>query len=291
MKWKKHTPKESQQAFDLQTRKSLGQHFLEDKNVIDNIVKAVKRLSDEAKSETCVEIGPGAGALTARLLEGGLKVVAVEKDERSISGLKIALGLRYENHLKLVHEDVLTFDPASVLQEAIKPVLVGNLPYYITSDIMLWYCNQFENFHSAVFMVQDEVADRIAAKTSTKAYGRLSVRMQLFFDVHKLFVVPPGAFNPPPKVNSAVIELRPKGFKFSSLDEDTAFSQFTAKLFAGRRKMLRRVLSDTVERLKHRGLDTAFWEVVQKHGFSPESRPDVLPPELVLAMHRLVYSK
>lgn len=283
--------RESQQAFHLQTRKSLGQHFLEDKAVIAAIADAAAECARVAMTKQCVEIGPGAGALTRALLQRELKVTALEKDDRAAGLLRTTLALEFAPRLAVKNADVLQTLIADELpsQELGKAVLVGNLPYYITSDILLWYATQYESVSAAIFMVQDEVADRLAAKAGTKAYGRLSVRMQLFFKVTKLFVVPPDAFNPPPQVNSAVVRLEPSGFRFATAAEDDFFSQFTAKLFAGRRKMLRRVLSDTVEQLKHKGKDEEFWRVAESVDVHSDTRPDAIPPSAILTLYRFIF--
>lgn len=287
---KKYAKREvSQQAFQLQTKKSLGQHFLEDKTVIECIANAASEAAKAADTINCVEIGPGAGAITKPLLRSGLNVIAIETDERAASLQRVVLGMEFPNTLHVVEQDVLHTLPEDVLSEqnvTDKPVLVGNLPYYITSDILMWFAMHREKFACAIFMVQDEVAERLVSKERSKEYGRLSVRMQLLFKMEKLFKVPPEAFRPPPQVNSAVVKCTPTDFQFDSLEEDVSFGQLTAKLFAGRRKMLRRVMADTVEQLKHRNKDEEFWQEMEKLNIKSDTRPDAIPPHAILGMHR-----
>lgn len=269
-------------AFDLKTKKSLGQHFLVDGNIIGKIASAALEVSPEKE---CIEIGPGAGAVTKALLERGIKVTAIEKDSRAIEGLSRTLASEFQNQFAVIETDVLKWTPSFDG----KLPCVGNLPYYITSDIFLWFNRHQDKFTSGIFMIQDEVADRLVAKTGTKAYGRLSVRIQLFYDVKKLFVVSPGCFKPPPKVYSAVVRLDPKGFAFASEEEDEFFSRLTAKLFSARRKMLRRVLAEDFKEKSNNLDESALWQVMSEHGVMPETRPDAIAPSAILALHRFLW--
>jgi 16S rRNA (adenine1518-N6/adenine1519-N6)-dimethyltransferase len=274
--------------FDLAPNKRLGQHFLRDESVLDGIVAAANAIVAEKNlPKSCVEIGPGEGVLTRKLLQNGWRVHALEKDSRSVQGLRTTLATEFGEKLEITETDILEWDPS---RAAPCSVCIGNLPYYITSDILLWYAHYSVNYAGSVFMVQKEVADRIPAPPATKDYGRLSVRLQLMFHCRRLFVVPAAAFFPPPKVDSAVIVMQPTGFRFSSSVEDRAFDRFTATLFSARRKMLRRALASTLESFS-RGrpqVEESFWTEAKKHAVFPETRPDAIPPQAIFALHNLL---
>jgi 16S rRNA (adenine1518-N6/adenine1519-N6)-dimethyltransferase len=270
-------------AFDLNTQKSLGQHFLADTGVIADIEYAAASSLPVGSAKRCLEIGPGSGALTKQLLAKKWDVLALEKDERAVEGLASTLALEFPETFQVRHQDILKYSETPDT----RPLCVGNLPYYITSDILFWFCERAEHFGAAVFMIQDEVADRLNAKPGTKAYGRLTVRMQLACDVEKLFTVPAKAFIPPPKVNSAVIRLTPKKFGFENAAHEKHFSAFTATLFSARRKMLRRALANELGLFEQRTGQSAdlFWQEAAKNNVRPETRPDAIAPEAIWALH------
>jgi 16S rRNA (adenine1518-N6/adenine1519-N6)-dimethyltransferase len=186
-------------------KKSFGQHFLHEKRYIERIVGAIA-----PRPEDCVvEIGPGEGALTLPLLAAAGRLTAIELDTDLIPGLSArasAVGA-----FEVIHADVLGVDFTALAAKlgAARLRLAGNLPYYISSPI-LFHCVEhagaIEDMH---FMLQKEVVERMAAEPGSKVYGRLSVMLQLACRVEPLFEVPPGAFRPPPKVDSAVVRLRP----------------------------------------------------------------------------------
>lgn len=277
-------------AFDMQTRKSLGQHFLVDAGVVAHIASEVQSAA-KASEGYVVEIGPGSGALTKPLLELGLNIIAIETDKRAIDGLNATLGQSYPDNFQVIDSDILKWDAKSRLQAEVKPVCFGNLPYYITSDILLWFAKNIGVFNCGIFMMQLEVAERLAAKHRSKEYGRLSVRMQLFFEVEKLFDIPAHAFRPPPKVTSAIVRFKPKNFSFSSPKEDSYFTSFTARLFSARRKMLRSILGFEINVLTRDGKVESFWKEMKPYGIEPETRPDAINPEGILALHRYIWSK
>lgn len=274
--------------FDLRPNKNLGQHFLRDEGVLNAIVQAANQIVLANKlPKTCIEIGPGEGVLTKKLLLDGWEVLALEKDARSVQGLRATLANQHPGALTVVETDVLKWDPASAPAVSL---CIGNIPYYITSDILLWFAKNSQKYAGGVFMVQKEVADRIPSPPGSKDYGRLSVRMQLMFSCRRLFVVPASAFMPPPKVDSAVIEMLPTGFRFGGESEDRIFDSFTATLFSARRKMLRRVLASTLESLFREKPDKVelFWNEALKLGVFPETRPDAISPQAILALHELL---
>lgn len=195
------------------SKPKLGQHFLQSEEYAHRIVEA---LGDVSQS-TVLEVGPGRGILTAMLAQRARRLIAVELDRVLAAQLRLKFGM-YRN-VEVIEADVLAIDIDSLFgpkpglgrpgielkPEAVK--VVGNLPYYITSDILLRLFQFSKYFDSIVVMVQREVADRIAAEPGGRDYGVLSATTQLHARVEKLFTVPPGAFSPPPKVFSAVLRL------------------------------------------------------------------------------------
>jgi 16S rRNA (adenine1518-N6/adenine1519-N6)-dimethyltransferase len=191
----------------------LGQHFLEDQSVAPRIVEVLGDISES----TVLEIGPGRGALTSVLVHKARRVIAVETDRVLAAQLRMHFSLT--PNIEIIEGDILAIDldtlfgpkPGSTRpgmeQEPERVRVVGNLPYFITSDILLRLFEYRKYFETIVLMVQKEVADRLAARPGTKEYGLLSATAQLYARVEKLFNVPPGAFSPPPKVHSAVVRL------------------------------------------------------------------------------------
>jgi 16S rRNA (adenine1518-N6/adenine1519-N6)-dimethyltransferase len=278
------------QAFHLHAKKSLGQNFLNDQNIIEKIATSINSLFPNDKQKYLHEIGPGSGSLTQPLLNKGIKILALEKDQRAVDGLNETLVKSNENKIQIIQTDILKWSPESdeQISQLNKCICVGNLPYYISSDILFWFCKFKEYYTNGIFMLQNEVADRLNAKPGTKDYGRLTVRIQLFFDVQKLFEVPSHCFVPRPKVDSAIVQLTPKPFSFQSPEEDNAFSRFTTVLFSARRKMLRRALAAQLGDLEKReqGKTESFWKLAHSLGVTEQSRPDTLSPQVVLAFHK-----
>jgi 16S rRNA (adenine1518-N6/adenine1519-N6)-dimethyltransferase len=191
----------------------LGQHFL---NAEDYAARVVDALGDITQS-TVLEIGPGRGILTSLLAKQARRLIAVELDRVLAAQLRLKFGMA--RNVEIIEADVLSIDFDSLfgpkpglgrpgIELKPEPVkVVGNLPYYITSDILLRLFEFSKYFESIVIMVQREVADRIAAKPGGREYGMLSATAQLYGRVEKLFSLPPGAFTPPPKVHSAVLRI------------------------------------------------------------------------------------
>jgi 16S rRNA (adenine1518-N6/adenine1519-N6)-dimethyltransferase len=191
----------------------LGQHFLRDEAAAQKIVEALGDVSQK----TVLEIGPGTGALTRRLVARARRVIAIEFDKVLAAQLRMRFALA--TNIEIIEGDVLAIDFDTIfgpkpgnsrpgLEYSPEPAkVVGNLPYYITSDILLRLFEYRRYFDTLILMVQREVADRIAAKPGTRDYGLLSATAQLYTKVERLFTLPPGAFNPPPKVHSTVLRL------------------------------------------------------------------------------------
>lgn len=278
------------QVFHLHAKKSLGQNFLNDQSIIEKIATTINLLFLNDKQKYLHEIGPGSGSLTQPLLNKEIKILALEKDQRAVDGLNETLVKNHEEKIRVIQTDILKWSPESdgLVSKINKCVCVGNLPYYISSDILFWFCKYKDYYTHGIFMLQNEVADRLNARPGTKDYGRLTVRVQLFFEVQKLFKVPAHCFVPKPKVDSAIVQLIPKDFSFQSQEEDRAFSNFTTVLFGARRKMLRRALAAQLGELekKEQGKAERFWKLANSFGITEESRPDTLSPEVVLAFHK-----
>lgn len=229
----------------------LGQHFLSDRAILARIVDAL----DPAPGETVLEIGPGAGTLTDELLARGLRVVAIEKDRQ------LAAELARDN-LTVIAGDALEVEWGRLGATKV----VGNIPYYITSPLLDKALTP-PLPQRVVFLVQQEVADRLAAKPGGKEYGALSIGVQAQCRVEKLFTVKPGAFRPPPKVHSAVVRLTPLAEPLVRPDEVRAFRVFVTACFSKRRKQLKNAVP---------GLTEADLEAL---GIDPTTRPERLPPE------------
>lgn len=213
-------------------KKSLGQHFLKDENICRKIVAALKEQLDETGIHQLLEVGPGAGALTKYLLElRNIDFKAVELDDEKVAYLdKNYPALKDQ----LIHKDFLELD-APFSNDFI---VIGNFPYNISSQILFKVLDWKQQVPATIGMFQKEVAVRVAAKPGKKDYGILSVLVQAFYDVTYLFDVPPGCFNPPPKVMSGVILLRRKSQLFDMRSEKIFFT-LVKTAFNQRRKMLR----------------------------------------------------
>jgi len=210
-------------------RKRFGQNFLHDKSVIDKLLAHLR----PSESDTLVEVGPGLGALTQPLLEQAGALTVIEIDRDLVSRLQ-ALG---QENLTIISADVLSINFASVASGKCLRI-VGNLPYNIGTPLLLRLLEQSDAVADIHVMLQKEVVDRLSAQVGSKAYGRLSVMMQSSFAITPLFTVPPGAFEPAPKVQSAVVRLVPLAHIPDKSQRDS-LENVTRLAFANRRKTLR----------------------------------------------------
>ncbi len=217
-------------------RKRFGQNFLHDVHWIGRIAKAVApRLGDNI-----IEIGPGQAALTRELIAGAGHVRAVEIDRDLAAWLKEQFS---PEQLTLIEADALTLDWKALAEQTGTLRIVGNLPYNISSPLLFSLMRAADHVRDQHFMLQREVVDRMVAAPGSKTYGRLSVMLQWRYHMTKLFDVPPGAFNPPPKVVSSVVRMTPKDpAQVPAVDADL-FSSVVANAFSQRRKTLRNALS------------------------------------------------
>jgi 16S rRNA (adenine1518-N6/adenine1519-N6)-dimethyltransferase len=252
-------------ASDLTAKKTLGQNFLLDLNLTRRIARAAGPL----EGATIVEVGPGPGGLTrALLLEGATKVIAIERDERCLPALQ-QIAAAYPGRLDIVAADARDIDYAS-LPLTPPACIVANLPYSVGTPLLVGWLKTEPWppwFDRLVLMFQREVADRIVAKLRTKDYGRLAVLSQWRTHPRILFTVPPSAFTPKPKVESAVVELVPKETPEPPCNV-TQLEKVTAAAFGQRRKMLRvslRQIAPNAEAL------------LERLGIDPKARAEELP--------------
>ena len=244
-------------ALDMRARKSLGQHFLVDESYLWMILQKMGLKS----SDRVFEIGPGSGQMTKCIAPQCSSVTAIEVDNDCVEYLQQQAELK---NCTFIHGDILRYDVAATQQDGAFDVWIGNLPYHISSSILMRTILFRSVFAKAYFMLQKEVVDRIVARPNTPSYGRLSVMMQAYFDVEKLFDVPPEAFLPPPKVYSSVVMLLPR-VDYRQKPRAVLFESVVKKAFLQRRRMLKSIFREDVT------VDT--W---QRLGLSGEERPEAL---------------
>lgn len=215
-------------------KKKWGQNFLVDNNLLEKIIKTIK----VNNQENVLEIGPGQGALSEKIVDVAKSLSMVEIDPDLIKVLQVHEKLL---NLDIINEDILKVDLKSLKINS--PVVVGNIPYNITSPIIFWLIDHFDHWDRAYLMVQKEVAHRLTAKIGTKDYSRVTVMTGLFFNINICFTISPNVFIPRPKVQSAFISIE-KRPDFSNQNVNIKkFSQVVRMAFNQRRKMLRNSLS------------------------------------------------
>jgi 16S rRNA (adenine1518-N6/adenine1519-N6)-dimethyltransferase len=230
-------------------RKRFGQHFLHERGIIQRIVAAF----DPKPSDHVVEIGPGEGVLTRELVGKVAKLDVVELDRDLIEHLRQSLPAAVTIH----NADALKFDFCSLAPSDSKLRIIGNLPYNISTPILFHLLDQAHCIGDMLFMLQKEVVDRMAAAPGGKDYGRLSVMLQWGAKVEKLFNVAPGAFRPPPKVDSSIVRLTPYEKPPVDVHDPQRFAQIVKAAFSQRRKVLRNTLKGLVapETMERLGID------------------------------------
>jgi len=245
-----HIPK----AHGHRARKRFGQNFLHDHHVIDKIVRAI----NPKHSDCLVEIGPGMGALTEPLLEACGKLDVVELDRDLIPILRTKFFNYPEFH---IHEgDALKFDFNQLLQPGQQLRIVGNLPYNISTPLIFHFLAHHKIVRDMHFMLQKEVVERLAAAPGSGDYGRLGIMAQYFCRVEPLFVVSPGSFSPPPKVDSAIVRLSPYDELPCPARDFRTLERVVREAFSMRRKTLRNTLKNLIsaEQLEALGIDTSL---------------------------------
>ncbi len=237
-------------------RKRFGQNFLHDSNVIERIISSIAA----TETQHLVEIGPGKGALTGHLVNSAGKLDVIELDRDLIPVLEEKFSAF--SNFTIYSSDALKFDFGSLLAKGSEKLrLVGNLPYNISTPLIFHLLDNVSIIEDMHFMLQKEVVERLTASPGTKAYGRLSILVQYLCHAEQLFIVPPGAFSPAPKIDSAIVQLTPRGpvnnihqLKNAELD-DLSFIAKTS--FAQRRKTLRNNLKKILspEQITQCGID------------------------------------
>ena len=218
--------------YNFKFSKSLGQNFLIDDSVLNDIVSG----ADVNEEDLVIEIGPGVGSLTAQLLKKAKKVVSIELDNDLIPILEAELG-QYEN-FSLIHKDALKVDFNEVIGDEKSVKLVANLPYYVTTPIIVNLLKKNYNFKSLTIMIQKEVAERIDAEPNCKEYGSLSLLVQYYCDTKIIRKVPPACFIPRPKVDSIVIRLERLEEPSVKVKNEKLFFEIVRHAFNMRRKTL-----------------------------------------------------
>jgi 16S rRNA (adenine1518-N6/adenine1519-N6)-dimethyltransferase len=256
-------------AHGLAAKKSLGQHFLLDLNITGRIARSAGDLTQG----TVIEIGPGPGGLTRALLDAGAAhVIGIERDDRAVA-VQHEIAAAYPGRLDVLAADALEVDVAALGTAPRR--IVANLPYNISTVLLLRWLRQAEAFESMTLMFQKEVVDRLAASPGSRDYGRLSVITQWRCAVKPLFSLPREAFTPPPKVASTVVKLTPYAQPRAEARMET-LERVTAAAFGQRRKMLRsslKALGDADMLLERAGIEpTRRAEEISVEGFCALAR-------------------
>ena len=269
----------------VKRRPKLGQNFLTDHSAAKRIVDALGDVSNRA----VIEIGPGRGMLTDFLVRRARKVIGIELDRV----LAAQLRMRYATlkNVEVLESDFVTVEWTSMVGRRPGPLhdlrptqpetvdVVGNLPYYVTSDIVLRLLEEHDSIGRAVIMVQREVADRVSAEPGGREYGLLSATAQLFARVENLFTLPPEAFDPPPDVYSSVIRLTMAPRVEELQIESEPFQAMLKLAFAQKRKTL-------VNNLKGHFDDKAIRSALKDAGVRPDARAEALPLDRMAAIYR-----
>ena len=263
----------------------LGQNFLIDEGAARRIVEALGNISDR----TVIEIGPGRGVLTHVLIARARRVIGIELDRVLAAQLRMKYATR--SNLEVLESDFVTAEFPSIVGRRPGPLhdlrptqpetvdLIGNLPYYITSDIVLRILELHQNIERAVIMVQKEVADRISANPGSRDYGLLSATTQLFARVDKLFTLPPTAFSPPPQVQSTVLRLTMAPRLEELQVQEEPFISFLKRAFAQKRKTLLNNLRGQYE-------DLAIRAALKAAGLRSDVRAEAMSLEKTAAVFR-----
>lgn len=260
------------EKYGFSFKKSLGQNFLIDTNILNRIVDH----SELTENSGAIEIGPGIGALTEQLAKRSKKVTAFEIDQRLLPILRDTLS-PYDN-VKIIHQDILKADVKQVISEEFQGVddlmVVANLPYYVTTPIILKLLSDNLPIRGIVVMLQKEVADRIAAKPGTKEYGSLSIAIQYYTEAETVMIVPKTVFVPQPNVDSAVIRLTLREKPIVEVKDEEFFFTVTRASFAQRRKT---ILNNLTSQLPDgRARKESILQALEQTGIDPVRRGETL---------------
>jgi 16S rRNA (adenine1518-N6/adenine1519-N6)-dimethyltransferase len=238
-------------------RKRFGQNFLHDPAIIQRIIDVI----NPQKSDHLIEIGPGKGALTALLLKHVESLDVIEIDRDLVKNLTI--NMPGDNRLRIHEADALKLDLSQFSETDLR--IVGNLPYNISTPLLFNLLDYRQRIKDMLFMLQKEVVVRICAKPNSKQYGRLSIMLQFYCDVESLFIIKPGAFNPSPKVDSAIVKLTPLKKPRYELFDHESLKVIVREAFSQRRKTIRNSLKKYIS-------ETSIIDL----GIAPETRAENL---------------
>jgi 16S rRNA (adenine1518-N6/adenine1519-N6)-dimethyltransferase len=239
----------------IKAKKKYGQNFLIDSTVTKNIVDLINPQDED----TILEIGPGLGSITFPILDKIKKIDVIEIDPDMVAFLN---NSKYSKKINIHTNDILKIQD-NFFENFNK--IIGNLPYYISSEILIKICNINKKNKKIYFMLQKEVAERISSPPGNKIYGRLSIIIQYFYDVEKLFDVAPNSFNPPPKINSSIVELIPKKEFKEKILNFVNFEKITKLAFGQKRKTIKNNFREV--------LNEADFEILN---INPQNRPETL---------------
>ena len=259
--------------------KKFGQNFLIDTNIINKIVNGQK-----IDKETCViEIGPGLGSLTQKLVEKAQHVIVYEIDKKLVSIL--VDNFKEFNNIEINCQDFLQLNFANIIKKLKKKfkriVVVSNLPYYASSQLIVQVLSSSDNIESCVFMMQKEFGERLTAKISTKKYNNFSILVQHYAEIKKLFIVPPTVFVPKPKVDSIVFKFKIRKDKLK-IENEKKFFSFLKQMFAQKRKTILNNLSNFIhdkEKAK---------QILFHCDIDPKLRPENLKQETFLSIYKML---
>ncbi|TDL95279.1 16S rRNA (adenine(1518)-N(6)/adenine(1519)-N(6))-dimethyltransferase RsmA [Macrococcus carouselicus] len=260
------------EKYGFSFKKSLGQNFLIDTNVINNIITA----SGITEKSGVIEIGPGMGSLTEQLAKRAKKVLAFEIDQRLMPVLEDTMSPY--NNVTIINEDILKADVRTAIETHLNDceeiLVVANLPYYITTPILLGLLEKHLPIKSYVVMMQKEVGDRLSAVPSTKSYGSLSIAVQYYTTVEKVMVVPKGVFMPPPNVDSLVVKLTTLAEPAVNVTDEKLFFKLTRGAFVQRRKTILNNYMSLFKDSKEHKEDILAW--LDQSGIQPNRRGESL---------------
>lgn len=255
-------------------RHALGQHFLKNQRILNKIVACIS----PDGGDTIVEVGAGEGHLTALLAEKAKHVIALEKDPRLMPGLR-GKGLP---NVSLLEADVLSVRFRDIIPVP-RVTVVGNLPYAISTPFLFKIVEERDVVQAGHFLLQKEVAERVCSSPGSKKYGPLTILLQNYFDPRIAFSLGPGAFSPPPRVDSALLSLTPRAKPLALVEDEPGFRRFLHDLFLQRRKTLG-------NNLKHMGLRSDEIETAARRcALDPGLRPEQLPLDRVICLYETIH--
>ncbi len=259
----------------IKTKKKFGQVFLNDIRYIESIIKSIP----DDENQIIIEIGPGAGAITGRLADKAAKLFAVEIDRDLVPLLQEQF--KNQERIRIIQGDFMEFNLEEVLKDKHPVTIVGNLPYNVASHILLKLIRHRSIVNSAYIMLQREVGERITAKPDCKDYSFLTVAINTFAKTKRLFLLPPGAFRPAPKVDSAFLQISMEKDGPDISDTDAYFKMLTCA-FSQRRKKVVNVLS------RHYPEQTVY-DFFTKHNIDINSRAENLPIKTYIELYNALY--